>query len=96
MLGSEGQARSKLLSEPMRLKYEMTLDQIRVYALMDDVESPRDELTRSPLHALKTNRSVETPDNQLTYHGTNRGWRYQRRHDNRPKGRPPPGDAERT
>lgn len=48
----------------MRLKYEMTLDQIWAYALMDNVESPHDGLTRLSLHALKANLTIKTPDNR--------------------------------
>lgn len=47
----------------MRLKYEMTLDQIWAYALMDNIESPHDGLTKLSLHALKANLTVETPGN---------------------------------
>jgi len=48
----------------MRLKYEMALDQIWAYALMDNVESPHDGLTKLSLHALKANLTVKAPDNQ--------------------------------
>jgi len=47
----------------MRLKYEMTLDQIWAYALMDNIESPHDGLTKLSLHVLKANLTVKTLGN---------------------------------